>query len=200
MGVHYTLKFFLIKWKFLLMPGALYIRASVMSDSATLWTVAYQALMSMGYSRQEYWSGLPCPLARDLPDPGMKPMSPALADGFFTAGATWEAPGALTSGQLNQTPYWQGLCTHFLRISGDVSRVEPCEGFGRSDEGTEKGHKKNFGGKMLEKSQRPEDWMASVGCKGESQTVGVSLDSGLHLAGKREPLQEETSCGNQHFK
>ena len=58
--------------------------------------------------------------------------------------------------------------------------------------------RKIWGGGMLEKSQRPEDWMASVGCKGESQTVGVPLDSGLHLAGKRKPLQEETRCGNQH--
>ena len=61
----------------------------------------------MGYSKQEYWSGLPCPPARDLPDPGIKPLSLALADGFFTAGAPWEAPGALTSDQLNQNPYWQ---------------------------------------------------------------------------------------------
>ena len=41
-----------------------------MSDSATLWRVAHQALLSMGCSRQEYWSGLPCPPPGDLPDPG----------------------------------------------------------------------------------------------------------------------------------
>ena len=49
----------------------------------------------MGFSRQEYWSGLPCPPRGDLPDPGIKPvslMSPALAGGFFTTSATWEAP------------------------------------------------------------------------------------------------------------
>ena len=51
---------------------------SVMSDSATLWTVAYQASPSMGFSRQEYWSGLPFPSPGDLPDPGIKPRSPTL--------------------------------------------------------------------------------------------------------------------------
>ena len=41
----------------------------------------------MGFSRQEYWSGLPRPLPRDLPDPGIQPMSLALAGGFFTTGS-----------------------------------------------------------------------------------------------------------------
>ena len=48
---------------------------------ATLWTVVHQALLSMGFFRQEYWSGLPCPPPGDLPNPGIKPvslMSPAL--------------------------------------------------------------------------------------------------------------------------
>ena len=45
---------------------------------ATPWTVAYQASLSMGFSRQEYWSGLPFPSPGDLPDPGIKPRSPAL--------------------------------------------------------------------------------------------------------------------------
>ena len=60
---------------------------------ATLWTVAHQAPLSMGFSRQEYWSGLPCPPPRDLPHPGIKLMSlmsPALAGKFFTTNATWE--------------------------------------------------------------------------------------------------------------
>ena len=42
---------------------------------ATLWTVAYQAPLSMGFSRQEYWSGLPFPSPGDLPDPGIEPVS-----------------------------------------------------------------------------------------------------------------------------
>ena len=45
---------------------------------ATLWTVAYQASPSMGFSRQEYWSGLPFPSPGDLPDPGIEPGSPTL--------------------------------------------------------------------------------------------------------------------------
>ena len=60
----------------------------------TLWTVARQAPLSMGFSRQEYWSGLPCPPPGDLPCLGIEPesiMPPALAGGFFTTSATWEA-------------------------------------------------------------------------------------------------------------
>ena len=56
---------------------------------ATPWTVAPQAHLSMGFSRQEYWSGLPVPPSGDLPDPGIKPMSPTLAGVFFTT----EPPG-----------------------------------------------------------------------------------------------------------
>ena len=58
----------------------------------TLWTVARQALLSMGFSRQEYGSGFPFPPPGDLPDPGMELtslMSPALAGSFFTTSATW---------------------------------------------------------------------------------------------------------------
>ena len=50
--------------------------------------------LSMGFSRQESWSGLPCPPPGDLPHPGIEPTSlssPALAGGFFTTSATWEA-------------------------------------------------------------------------------------------------------------
>ena len=60
----------------------------------TLWAVARQALLSMGFSRQENWSGLPCPPLGDHLSPGIEPtslMSPALAGMFFTTSATWEA-------------------------------------------------------------------------------------------------------------
>ena len=60
----------------------------------TLWTAAHQAPLSMGFSRQEYWSGLPCPPPGDLPNPGIEPvslMSPALAGRFFTTSTTWDA-------------------------------------------------------------------------------------------------------------
>ena len=59
---------------------------------ATLWTVACQAPLSMGFSRQEYWSELPCPPPGYLPNPGIEPgslTSPALAGGFFTTSAIW---------------------------------------------------------------------------------------------------------------
>ena len=65
--------------------------ASAVSDSVTLCIVAYQAPLSMGFSRQEYWSGLPCPPPGGLSDPGIELESlvaPALAGGFFTTGAT----------------------------------------------------------------------------------------------------------------
>ena len=64
---------------------------------ATLWTVALQVPLSMGFSRQEYWSGLSCPPPGDLPDPRIEPesfMSPALAGDFFTTSHTltfWSA-------------------------------------------------------------------------------------------------------------
>ena len=64
----------------------------------TLWTVTRQAPLSMQFSRQGYWSGLPCPPPGDLLNPGIKPtspMPPALAGGFFTTSAIWEAHGCL---------------------------------------------------------------------------------------------------------
>ena len=51
---------------------------------ATPWTIAYQAPPSMGFSRQEDWSGLPFLSPGDLPNPGIESVSPALAGGFFT--------------------------------------------------------------------------------------------------------------------
>ena len=60
---------------------------------ATPWTVARQALLSLGFSRQEYWRGLPFPPPGDLPNPGIELESlvpPALAGKVFTTGANWE--------------------------------------------------------------------------------------------------------------
>ena len=68
-----------------------------MSDSVILWTVACHTPLSMGFSRQEYWDGMPCPPPGDLPNPGLEPvslMSLALAGvggGFFTTSTTWKA-------------------------------------------------------------------------------------------------------------
>ena len=71
------------------------ISHSVMSNSyVTPWTVAHQASQSMEFSRQEYWSGLPCPSPGDLPNPGIKPRSPALqVDSLLS-----EPPGKPLSG------------------------------------------------------------------------------------------------------
>ena len=55
----------------------------------TPWAVAWQAPLSTGFPRQEYWIGLPFPSPGDLPDPGIEPMSPASAGGLFTT----ESPG-----------------------------------------------------------------------------------------------------------
>ena len=81
------------KWKIAVLSGYyLYICVcvcicSVMSDSATSWTAAHEAPVSMGFPRQEYWSGLPFPTSGELPHPGIEPESLAsleLAGGFFT--------------------------------------------------------------------------------------------------------------------
>ena len=72
-------------------------QCSDVSESATSLTIACQAPLSLGFSRKEYWSGLPCPPPGDLPDPGIEPVplaSPALVGRFFTtwdSSATWEA-------------------------------------------------------------------------------------------------------------
>ena len=62
---------------------------SVKSDSVTTWTAARQAPLSMGFSTQDHWSGLPFPPPVDLPDAEIKPACPALAEGFLTT----EPPG-----------------------------------------------------------------------------------------------------------
>ena len=70
--------------------------ASVVSSFAILWPVVRQASLCMGFSRKEYWSGLPCPPPGNVPHPGTEPeslMFPVLAGGFFTTSATWEAHG-----------------------------------------------------------------------------------------------------------
>ena len=80
----------------------MYVRApsrfSRIQLRATLWTAPRQAPLSMGFSRQEYWSGLLCPPPGGLPNPGIKHvslMSPALAGRFFTTSTTQEAHNIL---------------------------------------------------------------------------------------------------------
>jgi len=83
-------------------PGCM--GTSVMSNTVTLWTIACQAPLSRGFSRQEYWSRLPFPSPGNLPDQGIEPvslMSPILVHGFFTTRATWEAQDTLRKFKLH---------------------------------------------------------------------------------------------------
>ena len=63
----------------------------------TPWTGACQALLSMEFSRKEYWSGLPCPPAGDLPDPGIEPRSPALQAVSLPTELSWKPVFILTT-------------------------------------------------------------------------------------------------------
>ena len=75
-------------------PRTALSRCSRVQLFGTPWIAAHWAPLAMGFSRQEYWSGLPFPPPGDLPNPGMEPTSlesPTLAGRFFTTSATWEA-------------------------------------------------------------------------------------------------------------
>ena len=77
-------------------PNQLVSHFSCVLLFVTPWTVAHQARLSVRFSRQEYWSGLPCPPPGDLPDSGIEPVSPALVGEFFTTSITWEAQDQIT--------------------------------------------------------------------------------------------------------
>ena len=78
-----------------------------MSDSfANPWTVPCQAPLSMGFPRQEYWSGVPFPTERGLPNPGTEAASPALTGGFFAPEPPGEPP---------RSPHRRVFCGHFSR-------------------------------------------------------------------------------------
>ena len=72
---------------------------------ATPWTVAYQAPLSMGFSRQEYWGGLPFPSPGDLPDPGIKPGYPTLKADALTS----EPPGKPKNTGVGSLSLLQGI-------------------------------------------------------------------------------------------
>ena len=82
----------------------------------TLWTVAYQAPPFMDFSRQEYWSELPFPTLGDLPDPGIKPVSPALAGSFLTTAP----PGKPMRWLLLQKK------KKILSFGEDIEKLKPC--------------------------------------------------------------------------
>ena len=86
-----------------------------MPDSTTIWTLAHQAPLSMGFSRQEYWSGLPCPPPGDLPDPEIEPLCLL----HWQAGSLTLAPPGNKIGGLQLGPRaakigFQGLWTRCI--------------------------------------------------------------------------------------
>ena len=100
----------------------------------TLRTVACQAPLSMGFSRQEYWSGLPCPSLGDLPHPGIEPMflmSPVLAGGFFTTGTIAKSGKKKKEGEwkacwsLGESALCHALEGCYLTYSDVTSKNEP---------------------------------------------------------------------------
>ena len=93
---------------------------SVVSDSVTPWTVAHQAPLSTGFSRQEYWNGLNALLQGNLPDPGIEPGSPALTGRFFTI---WATGGAQPLGKYSD--YSVVLITTILQ-SDSVLHTHTC--------------------------------------------------------------------------
>ena len=99
----------------------------------TLWTtIAHQASLSMGFSRQENQSGLPGPSPGDLPHPGIKPASPALAGGFFTTSTAWEALSDIymTLEGRNQTMLSPADLFGKVSLSISQSPRKVCDHFG----------------------------------------------------------------------
>ena len=90
---------------------------------ATLWTIAHQAPLSMGFPRQEFWSELPFPPPEDLRDPGIKPVSPELVGRFFTTRVTWEAslddkpPQNLNKSRERQKMRWLDSITDVMNMN-----------------------------------------------------------------------------------
>ena len=93
----------------------------------TPWTAAQQAPVSMGFSRQEYWSGWLCPPLGDLPDPGIKPVSlkpSALAGSFFATRTNWE---------VHQHVKWHShSCPHNSKANHKRSKSGQCLNFWKS--------------------------------------------------------------------
>ena len=96
--------------------------------SETLWIIAFQAPLSMGFFRQEYWSGPLCPPPGDLPDPGMEPnslMSTALANRFFTISTIWGAHDNIyeTINSLSQSEINKPMNKELCSLSWDVETL-----------------------------------------------------------------------------
>ena len=144
-----------------------------MSDSFMIpWTVAHQAPLSVRLPRQEYWSGLLFPSPGDLSDPGIKPISPALAGGFFTSSSTWEAHPCIPS---RPSP----LQTHTVLSrdfpGGSDSKESACNA---GDPGLIPGSERSPGGghgsplqySCLENPTEKEAWWAAVQSLGSQKS------------------------------
>ena len=89
---------------------------------ATLWTATHQAPLSMGFSRQEHWSGLPYPPPGDLPDPWVEPGSlttPPLISGFFTTSATCQIIAFYTLNNLHFCQLWN-VCDPWMKALAGI--------------------------------------------------------------------------------
>ena len=93
--------------------GMVLFSREIVSDSLQPHGLQPAWILCLGFSRQEYWSGLPFPLPGDLPDPGIEPVSPALAGGFFTS----EPAGKPVIGNVDAL---------FDRYPGDYLPLPPC--------------------------------------------------------------------------
>ena len=92
------------------------------------WTEACQLPLSMEFSREEYWSGLPFPTAGDIPDPGIKPVSlvpSSLTGRFLTTRSTWEDPEKV---KKQKTPYLMTGCTVWLESRDGLLRATFSQG------------------------------------------------------------------------
>ena len=143
---------------------------------ATPWIVAHQVPLSMGFFRQEYWSGLLCPPPGDLPDPGVKPtslMSPALAGGFFTA-------------SINHLPWKTSRMLIFIVESASQHTIlqHPSSGFPSQNKSLKSSQWQDVC--LLQRPQQP-SWLHLLHSSLHSVLISCSLNT-LSILNTPEPL------------
>ena len=144
---------------------------SLVSDSATLWTIVHQAPQSMGFSRQEYWSGLPFPSPGDLPNPGIEPRSPAYAGRCFNLWATRETQGIQEEeSKSGQEGAYLGRRLQIYSLKGSRGRA---------------------GAKVRKKS-----WVRHISCQWSKTVLRVRATGCLHS--ERAPCIQRKAKVGQH--
>ena len=111
------------------------VSRSVVFDSANLWTVTHQAPLSMGFPRQESWSGLPCPFPGDLPNPGIKPRSLLLQADSLLSEPPQKPEEPANAGEIRDTgpiPWSgrsldEGMATHSSILAWRIPRTEETD-------------------------------------------------------------------------